>query len=360
MIGTEVLGSVTTPLALAALCILAGTGALKAVSRRKPSASLTLFIHWGLVLALVLGLLANVSFLVIASFGREVRIAGSVRDDADRPLSRAIVEIPGRGRGITDDYGAFEFSVPDSRKADEYEGIVSLEGYGSKRFTLKGPIPRQNVSISLKRPTLEASELIKPPEDVIVSHYLGQPVVMMKVRLFNPLPARIVTEGLSASLTGPDGVNYPLEMVGHWTPMGQYIAGPFNMIALEAGQTWTLGYRFMYINPEVSRLLGDAQKEFPPTSRLPAVGQLIFSPEFAARLEQFMKSSMAWKPGKWTITVRCSVHGRDYSRQASFPVRESHLDIFRSVSRHYRTGFSTLPTLPDPPDQGTYIRVSVE
>lgn len=127
---------VTTPLALAALCVLGMTGLLKALSTTKSTPALQTGVHWTFVLALTLGVLANVSYIVTASFGREIRVAGTVRDDSGQPLGRAIVDIPGRGRGITDDYGAFELSIPDSRKADVYDGIVSLEGYGTEKFTL--------------------------------------------------------------------------------------------------------------------------------------------------------------------------------------------------------------------------------
>lgn len=360
MSSPEILTSVTTPLALAALCLLGGTGLLKVVSRQRPNASLRLAIHWGFALALVLGVLANISYLVIASFGREIRIAGSVRDDADRPLSRAIVDIAGRGRGITDDYGAFELSIPDSRKADTYEGIVTLDGYGAQKFSLQGPNPKQTVSVSLKRPRLDAADLIQLPEMVNIGHYLGMPVINMKLHFFNPMPSRIHLENISSTVVGPDKKEHQIPMVGTYAPSGQFMPTPLLILDLDKSQNWTLGYRFFLSNSEVNTLMLDAQKEFGPNMPIPSMSQFIYSAAFAERLSAFMKRTMIWKAGKWSLLIRCTVDNRELSREFSFDLTKEDIQKMQSVSRYYRTGYSTLPIFPDAPDGSSHISVRVK
>ena len=355
----EILTSVTTPLALAALCLLGGSGILKVVARQRPSASLRLAIHWGFILALVLGVLANLSYIVIASFGREIRIAGSVRDDADRPLSRAIVDIPGRGRGISDDYGAFELTIPDSRKADTYEGIVTLDGFGSQKFSLQGPIPKQTVSVSLKRPRLEPTDLIPPPEMVNVGHYLGMPVVNLKLHFFNPMPSHIHLENISCSVIDPDGKEHQLPMLGTYAPSGQFLPTPLPILDLERSQNWTLGYKFGLFDSGFNALMLDAQQEYGQNMPLPTIGQTIFSSTLAERFRQFMMKTMIWRAGNWRLVIRATVDNKELFREFSFNLTQEGIEGMRSVSKYYRTGYSTLPIFPDAPDGKSHISVII-
>ncbi len=93
----ELATKITTPLMLAALALFVLFGFLKGVSTlKRPSATLRTVVRWGFVLALVLGVLANISYLVIASFGREVRFSGTVKDDKGQPIPFAIVDLGGK------------------------------------------------------------------------------------------------------------------------------------------------------------------------------------------------------------------------------------------------------------------------
>ncbi len=355
----EVLANVTTPLALAALCVMAGTGFLKVVSQQKPSASLRLTIHWGFILALTLGVLANISYVAIASFGREIRIAGSVRDDSDRPLSRAIVDIPGRGRGITDDYGAFELSIPDSRKTDLYEGIVSLDGYGAQKFTLPGPVPKTTVSLSLKRPQAVVEDLILTPETVYIGHYLGMPQVNLKLRFFNPLPSRMHLENISVTLVGPNKRQVAMQMVGTYAPSGQFIPAPMSSLDLDKSQNWSLGYRFFLADQGANVLMVEAQKEYAPTLPVPQLNQIVFSSALADKFTAFMNRTMIWQPGSWDLIVGCMIDNRKLSRTFAFDMTAEDVQKMRSVSRFYRTGYSVMPMIPDAPDGSSNIAVSI-
>src|ERR1700739_2127779 len=117
----EMAAHITTPLALAALCILILSGLLKTVGGTKSTQALKSTIRWGFILSIILGVLANLTYLVIAFFNREVRIAGTVRDGAENAIPFALVDLGGKkGRTITDDDGGFELNIPESRTANIY------------------------------------------------------------------------------------------------------------------------------------------------------------------------------------------------------------------------------------------------
>ena len=219
----QIVTKIGTPLALAALCLFVVSGLLKAIVKTpKRGPLLKLFIHWVFILALVLGVLANISYLLVAGHSREVRIAGTVHDQDDKGLDRAIVDIPGRGRGVTREDGSFEFTIPDSRTADQYPVTVSLAGFQSWHETLKGPIPKETIDATLKRPILKAEELIQKPDRLIISHYLGLPQVDITLSLRNPLPETIQLDQISVSVVSPDGKRTELVGMATYSPQGQF------------------------------------------------------------------------------------------------------------------------------------------
>lgn len=342
----EILANVTTPLALAALCLLLGAGLLRVIAKSQNNSAFRLTIRWGFILALTLGVLANLSFVLQASFGREVRVAGTVRDDAGKPLGRAVVDIPGRGRGITDDYGAFEFSIPDSRTAETYEGVVSMDGYGSEKFTLKGPRPKESVSVSLKRPVLSADELIRLPASLAVSHYLGMPQVDVVLGFYNPMPFRLHLTNISLSVVGPNGKSVSIPMQGTYAPITQqFNPTPLTILDLEKGQMWNLGYSFFLGNTEVYGLLERAQKEFTPTNQLPQQGATIFSSALVGEFTEFMNRTMIWRPGVWRLIISCTLDGKSYTRSFQFSLAANEVDRLKSMAKYYRTGYGVLPAL---------------
>lgn len=342
----ELLNNVTTPLALAALCLMLGTGLLKVISKAKPNPALQLSIHWGFILALTLGVLANVSFVFMAGFGREIRIAGTVRDDSGKPVSRAIVDVAGRGRGITDDYGGFEFSIPDSRKANEYEVVVSLAGHSPERRTLQGPRPDTMVSVTLKRQVLKAEELIGKPDSLMISHYLGMPQMDVSLSFQNPLPEKIRLENIAVSVVSPDGQTMALPMQGTYAPMGnQFVHGAMRVLELDKDRPWKLGYSFYAGDQGVNPLLNRVQTEVSVITSTPAPGQRILSQSLAKELEEFMERKLIWKAGEWRLTVEAAVEGRIHARSFRFNLAPDDVARMKALARYYPTGAGVLPVV---------------
>lgn len=361
MVNSDILGAVTTPLALAALCLLLGTAFMKVVAGSKSTQAVKLAIHWGFVLALTMAVLANISYLTVASFGREIRIAGTIRDDSGQPLGRAIVESPGHGRGITDDYGAFEFSIPDSRKSESYEIVASLEGYSTESMVLEGPKPKRTVSLTLKKPVLLANDLIRRPSMVIVSHYLGMPQVDIGLSFANPVPSEVLLENISLTLVAPDGKRISLPMACTYDPLNNQPSPALPSVLLEKSGTWNLNYGFFLGDMSLNDLMQKAQVEFPANSAIPAPGTKIFSPGLVDEFKGYMRRHMIWTAGTWQLIIACDVGSESMSRTSSFSLTDTDIQRMEAVANYYETGAGVLPIarLPQFADASASVVVTI-
>jgi hypothetical protein len=363
-IPTDIIPTITTPLALAALALLVISGILKLVVPKAKQEDLRLLINWSFGIAIILGILADISFLVIASFSREVRIAGLVDDDQGNPLGMAVVEIPGCGRGITDDYGSFEFSIPDSRaNRNSYEVITHLEGYKSDTQTLQGPRPNKYLTIKLQHPVLTADALIQTPTQCGIGHYLGRPEVGIWLAFYNPLPHTIAISDVSLSVVDPHGKLIHLQMQGTYQPpANQLVLQPLAPFQLTKGQSFAIGYSFFdqYALQTALVLLQEAQSQFPGTS-MPYAGQVIYSDELVKKLTDFMNQQWFWEAGDWQIIMGCKAEGLDYSRTFKFSVADGDIERMKAISRYYKSGYGILSALryANLPDAASYVTANV-
>lgn len=356
----EIIPNITTPLALAALAVFLIGGVLKFFTQQnKSNEILKLIVHWSFILALILGILANISYITLNSFSREIRVAGSIRDENGRGLSKAIIDIPGRGRGITDDYGAFDFTIPDSRKAEIYQGVVSLDDYNAKSFKLQGPIVKDYLNLTLEKPQIAVEQIISLPEMVYIGHYLGMPIVDIKQRFFNPSSRSFHLENISLKVVGPNQRSFEIPMIGTYSPFGQYIAGPLTTVDLDGHKFFSLPARFFLHNQGVNSLMTEANQEYSLTQTAPPQGEEIFSEELASKFKYFMMDNLKWTSGKWILVISCSINNKDISRSFTFNLSDQDIEKFQSVSRFYRTAYSVVPALPDAPDGSSRILVEV-
>ena len=138
----EILKQVRTPLALAALVLLLGAPILQSLIRYgRPNADTGAVIKYGFALALTFGVLSMAAFVYTASFTREIRISGTVRDETGKGLPQVDVSIVGCCSGTTNDKGEFAFTIPDSRAASDYVAEVFRDGYMLQKVPLKGRAP---------------------------------------------------------------------------------------------------------------------------------------------------------------------------------------------------------------------------
>lgn len=361
----EIVTKIGTPLALAALALMLASGLLKAVAKNKKSGPvLKLMVHWVFITALVLGVLANFSYLLVASYGREVRIAGTVHDENDKGLDRAIIDIPGRGRAATREDGTFELTIPDSRTANEYQITVSLPGYESQHLKLKGPRPHDTVDATLKRPVLKAEALIQKPGRLLVSHYLGLPQVDINLMMRDPLPDTVQVEQLSLSVVSPEGKKSTLTGIGTYSTMGnQFGGGPLPMFVLTPNQEFQLGYAFFGPDFTVDYLAQKAQLELNANpNRLPQVGVRMFSEGLVKEFTEFMNSHFFWHEGEWKLVIGCSVGSQPFSREFKFELTPAQIQNMKAVSRYYEFGFGihVAARLPQFPDASASVNLPIQ
>lgn len=292
---------------------------------------------------------------VIHSPPGEITLVGAIWDEDDRPVNQALVQVPKCGVALTDNYGKFEIYIPNSKKSKIYEGTVILEGYRLAHFAVDGPAPRETLNITLTKKTYPVEDFIRPPSYLMVGHYLGMPQLDLILHFSNPTKRTIKLSDISMIAIGPQGDRYEIPMIGTFSPIGIYNPMPLTILELNASQDWQLGYRFFKRSAAVDEVFHYAQLEYPPTKPVPAFGENIFSQEMAERFTNLMTKEMVWRAGTWELLLSTRLENRDIKRSFYFNLTNEDIAKFKSVSRFYRTGYSTLPTLPAAPDGSSLL-----
>jgi Carboxypeptidase regulatory-like domain len=348
MKGPEFANQITTPLALAALCLLLGTGFLKTVSKAKSTAALKMTIRWGFILSIVLGVLANAAYLVIASFGREVRLAGTVRDDTEKPVPDARVDLGGKkGRTITDDDGGFELNIPDSRIAPKYKLVVTADGFEPASTNITGPRPKDEVEIVLHRPVFSAKDFVSIETTGAAKHYLGDPQFDLIVDLSNPYPHKIILENILLTLTSPTQKVTPIRLQGTFIPPGGSIMPTMlSAVPLDKGQIWSLGLSFANLDQSLGPELQRLQQEVPSLNGItPSPDTKIYSDALVKDLSNFMKDRMIWVAGQWKGKLAWSINGKAYEREFGFSLSGDTVFSMDAITNYYGSGFGVIPIL---------------
>ncbi len=340
----ETVTQITTPLGLAGLALLLGSGILKAVTQKRATAASRLMIRWGFILAIVLVALANISYLATAGMGREIRVAGTVRDAAGRGVAFVIVDVAGRGRGISQDNGAFELTIPDSRKADVYELVFTREGYEPMRRQLQGPRPAATIDVTLNRQVLELGTVIGPVGTVTIRHYLGAPQILVMLPLGNPTGRRIEIRDVEVSVVDPAGTPHALPIATGTDQNGRaHILGLGAPVTVEPEQTLKLDLVCSRVDPEVERLREVARRAYPDSDRLPGTAAPIYSAELVRELEAVMSAGMFWRAGEWQLAVTASVQGVRSQRTFRFRLLPAEIERMRALGRYYARGYGVHP-----------------
>lgn len=347
----DVIKTVTTPLALAALLLLVAAGVLRAAFKANPkaatSANTKLMMHYGFVLAIALSVMANAAFLVSASFRREIRLSGTVDDDTGKVVENAFIDVAGRGGARTDDRGQFVLVVPDVWAADRYEAKVYRDGYPPTEAVFIGRRP-EPIRVTLKRPPLNAAGIMRFEPQAVVSHYLGQPRVEVSITFLNPSPGPILLEGITLSLLGPDGARIPLTVEGVVDPMSRMVIPmPITTVDLRPGQEFPLRYSAVRTDQSWVNEIAALSATVP---RLDQVGppdptKRPVPKATADALRALATSRMVWKPGAWKLECAAKVGTQTLAATASFALSETAVAEMNAVQRHYESGIGVM-TIP--------------
>ena len=338
----QVISSVTTPLALAALALLLGAGIVRLIIRNKESPIGKTIVQYGFWFAVTLSVLANLVFAYQESLETESLITGVVQSDKGDYLPNAIVDVRGKARAITDDNGAFSMSIPRSRMEDEYELDVFLPGYEQETVIVKSAERTLKVALSLKQ--LVVDEFLSISSNVSIGHYLGLPQVDLQVTMSNPTYNEIAVTDITLSLLRKEPREQrTLFVQSVYLDTRMSYMQPFEPIRITSEGTHRAFHVFLPPNHEIGRfdqrMRGLVVELGIANFRLE---RRIISDDEAASLQRDMEDRWFWYPGHYEIVFSCTASGKRYQVTGSLQLSEDDIATMKNVSKYYASGFGLL------------------
>ena len=338
----QIISSVTTPLALAALGLLLGTGIVRLVLKKSDSVIGKTTVRYGFWLAMTLSVLANLVFAYQKSLDTESLITGVVQSDTGDYLPYAIVDVRGNARAITDDNGTFSMSIPRSRMDEDYELDVSLRGYEQKTVTVKSAERSVKVILSLKQ--LVVDEFLSISSNVAVGHYIGLPQVDLQVTMSNPTYNEIAVTDIALTLLRKDSSERrTLRAQSVYLDVHMSYMQAFEPTRIPSDGVRRAFHVFLPPSHEIGRF--DQHLRRLVTDLGIANFQLerrIIPDDTAAALKGDMEARWFWYPGHYEIVFSCTADGRRYQVTGSFQLFEDDIAAMKNISKYYASGFGLL------------------
>lgn len=340
----DIIRVVTSPLALAALGLLLGVGVLRLVVRSAKNPTLKLIVHYLFILAVILSVSANLSYVLLARGAQDIRFAGTVVDDKGKGIGSTVVEIAGKGRGITDDYGAFDFTVPRSRADSSYEVSLYRSGYERGSATLSGPQP-PNRRFELRELGTRFEDFIAVDQRARMRVFCGLPAIEFSIDMVNPMEdSAIRFEQFKCALKSPKGKQ--IDLTGEYSAIPPMNARLFGLIPpLEARKNqpnpvflgfWQFDMRadafFKRVPQNLSTTLGQAL----PTS--PDLSNSILPKDLVSDMTEFAEKKFAWEPGEWKVSLEFQVRGKRVSNIYRFEVTADDVAQMQKVAEYFKYG----------------------
>ena len=337
-----IISSVTTPLALAALCVLVGAGIVRLILRQKPTAFAMVVVQYGFWLAITLSLFANLAFIYSTKFSAEILITGVVRNDEGQYLQKVIVDIPGKARSITDDNGTFTMSIPQSRTAQSYRIDAYLRGY--QRKTIDVHSKDESVNITLSRKILDVKELLNIGPNVLVGHYLGLPQVDIRIQMFNPTDRTIQLKDMALQIMHEDtGREKSLFVGGMYFERGLPLMHPLPSITLKPATRYETVFLFSEQDFEIQQASQNVRVVFERKGiRSPydlKVGKPVISNRLASKLRKYVEEKWFWQPGKFKLIFSCTVKDKKYEVVRSLELSGDKVSKMKRISNYFMSGF---------------------
>ena len=340
----QVIPLITTPLALAALCLLLGSGLLKVVLKQKSSTQSKMIVRYGFIFAISLSILANVAFVYTSRLASEVVITGSVRNEEGHYLPRVVLDIAGKSRGITDDNGAFAMVIPYSRSDSSYRIDASGQGYSLTSVGCDAA-NRNKVTIIMKRPQLSADVLLAFSGDVLVSHFLGSPQVDIPVTFRNPTSETVQISAITVKLQGILGAGKTLSMVNSYIQGGP-LQPPLTIVTLKAGDSFSNISAFADIDQETIQQSAMLRQRLTMNQSYIQYGARIGVDVIDTDLEHQIKSAVNkrwfWKPGQYSLTISFVANGAKYEIMKHFTLDTNQVDEMKAILSYYKEGFGLI------------------
>lgn len=337
----EILSKVTTPLALAALFFLLLFGVLVRRFRDSDKKSLRDFTRYGFWIAITLVVLSTASYVIIHLSRGEVLFRGTISDESDQPLGNVVVDVVGISRGISDDNGYFLVAIPSNSSSPKYKVSFHAVGYKNASDTpssLPGPEP-EPVTVHLQSEKLDGAALLNVLH-VRFGHLVGLPALWVHLFVRNPLAKIIELNGISASLTAPNGKSFFLYYAG-WAPNMQatFSSPGLTNIPIYPGQTSEMALYFAPPPTPAGFIWQQIQTDnAPQTNPTPRLSGQVMSDQLATNLKQQMLDNMQGSAGKWTLDLSTIVAGKSYSNSLHFNLDSQAIADMEKIATYYKWG----------------------
>ena len=339
----QVISSVTTPLALAALGLLLGAGIVRLILRNSESRIGKTTVQYGFWFAVILSVLANLVFAYQTSLKAESLITGVVQSKSGDYLPYTIVDVRGKARAITDDNGTFSMSIPRSRMEDEFELDVSKPGYEQKTVVVKSAERSVKITLSLKQ--LVVDEFLSISSNVAIAHYMGLPQIDLQITMSNPTHKEIAVTDITLSLLRREPHEQrtlAFQSVYFDTNVMTYME-VFEPIRIPSEEARRAFHVFVPPNHEVSRFVQRIRNLVEELGiAYFRLERRIISDDEAASLHRKMEARWFWYPGQYEIVFSCTANGKRYQVAGSFQLLEDDIYAMKNISKYYASGFGLL------------------
>lgn len=350
-IGSQVLLYVTTPLALAGLCLILIAGSIRLIVKQKATVTVKLTLRYGFWLSLVLSLLANSSYLLALGLSSDIRISGVVLDSEGRPVDSVRLIIPSQGKGISSEDGSFDFNVPGSRSSDSYEMAVIADGYDEQKLSLNGKHPKP-LFIRLESRTLRADDLLGLLSKMFVTEYLGQPMIVLDIKSTNPLPREIMLWGPTITMQSPEGLSLILQQTGRAIHGGAQVGLPsmqaYSYIPLKPRESIEHDIFLSQSNPETFGIINEVasqlrEKGLFEQAQMPTFSGCELDSVTSARVQAVFDKLFCWSEGTWHIQIAYTVDQKTFSRKFDFSLTKDDVSRLRQSRERYARGMDFNP-----------------
>ena len=181
------------------------------------------------------------------------------------------------------------------------------------------------------------------PRTALISHFIGEPVVQLGVRIENRSPRPIEATGLRLTVTAPNGVTRPLTLGA----ISQSAYGELNfgatVLPVPAGIAQEY---YLWWAPHSWNMLGAAVtqrvKQLPEyASKLPCSNNEPLSARGTEVVRAAFESNFIWTAGNWRFMLDANLDGKRVQREVTVNFSDQDVQDLRRVADHYQQCVAT-------------------
>ncbi|TXR48454.1 carboxypeptidase-like regulatory domain-containing protein [Phyllobacterium endophyticum] len=322
-----IIGSINTPLALAALSLLI-IGSILYVAA-KDGRERPILVRYGFGVSALFGLLAIGGFMADSYMNEVFLVEGNVTDETGRSIEGAVVDIVGLGRSISLSDGTF--IVPMSRKKVQsvYNVRVRKAGFEDWTGPISGPYPK---FIEINTPARQFTQKdVHITSDGMVSVYLGVGEFLTGVQALNNTSRAESFQTLAMRLTSP--LDKIIELSPDAILNSSNGTDPFT--TLTVGPLSELSQRIIWRDDaaisNAKMVARDSGLLAGPKTCIPGRGPV----EKDLAIEKFFDQNFFWEEGVWKGAFTMTTDRAKVSKAFSFVLSKSQVAVLHGSKLAY-------------------------